>query len=69
MEGMRNLRCIIFILEVTTDLKVNLSKSTISLVGIILNVEELASILGCVVAPLPITYLGLPLGAKLEPCD
>jgi hypothetical protein len=43
-------------------LKINLSKYDIILVGEIDDVVGLARILGCGVALLPITYLGLPLG-------
>jgi hypothetical protein len=35
-------------------------------VGEVGDVEELASILGCGVASLPLKYLGLPLGAKYK---
>jgi hypothetical protein len=44
----------------------NLSKSEIVSVGEVRDVEELASIIGCVVALLPLKYLGLPLGAKYK---
>jgi hypothetical protein len=50
---------------VVSGLKINLSKSEIVPVDVG-DVEELASILGCGVASLPIKYLGLPLGAKYE---
>jgi hypothetical protein len=39
--------------------------SEIVAVGEVGDVEELASILGCGVALLPIKYLGLPLGVKV----
>ena len=49
--------------EAYSGLKITLSKSEIILVGRVDNVEMLASELGCGVASLPTTYLGLPLGA------
>lgn len=61
---MRNLKCILSIMETTTRLKVNWAKSTVSPVGDASSIREVASILGCDVAKLPITYLGLPLGVK-----
>lgn len=63
-EMLENLRCILLILEVVSGLGVNLSKTTLSHVGNVPNIEELASIFGCAVVPLPITYLGLPWGAN-----
>lgn len=66
LEGMRSLRCILLILEVVTELKVNLSKSALSPIGDVSNIEELASILACDVVSLPITYLGLPFVVKLS---
>lgn len=45
-------------------LKVNLSKSEIVLVGSVAVVEGLPLMLGGKVGLLPLTYLGLPLGAK-----
>lgn len=62
-EGLRNLSCILLIVEATTGLKVNWSKSTLSLVGDVSEIKVMADILGCDVVPLP-TYLGSPLGAK-----
>jgi hypothetical protein len=45
---------------------VNLSKSKVIPIGIVGNVQRLASLLGCRVSALPITYLGLPLGARYK---
>lgn len=59
-DMIRSLRCIILILEVATGLKVNLGKTTLSPVGEVHNIEEVAVILGCTIIPLSITYLGLP---------
>jgi len=66
VEHFRDLRCLLLCFEAVWGLKINLSKSEIVLVGDVGDVEELASILGCGVASLPIKYLGLPLGAKYK---
>lgn len=66
VEGLRNLRCILLIMKVATGLKVNWCKSTVNPVGKFPCIREVASILGCDVANLPITFLGLPLGAKFS---
>ena len=49
-------------------LKINLEKSYIILVGMVDNMEELVSKIGCMVRELLTSYLGLPLGTscKLE---
>lgn len=54
----------LLILEAVSGLKVNLNNSSMSLVGEVSNIEELASIIGCQIVNFPITYLGLPLGVK-----
>jgi hypothetical protein len=66
VEQFQDLRCLLLCFEAVWGLKINLSKSEIVLVGDVGDVEELASILGCGVASLPIKYLGLPLGAKYK---
>uniref|UniRef100_A0A2N9FWW1 Reverse transcriptase domain-containing protein n=1 Tax=Fagus sylvatica TaxID=28930 RepID=A0A2N9FWW1_FAGSY len=52
--------------EAISDLKVNLGKSKLVPVGNVPNIEVLAGILGCKTHSLPMTYLGLPLGAKYK---
>jgi hypothetical protein len=47
-------------------LKINLGKLELVPVGDVSNVHELTSILGCRVSALPLTYLGLPLGASFK---
>ena len=47
-------------------MKINLSKSELVPVGQVPNVNELAGVLGCKVSALPLTYLGLPLGASFK---
>lgn len=63
-ENIGNLRCILLIMEAVSRLKVNLRKSKLYLVGKVLNMVELASIMGCEVDSFPVTYHGLPLGVK-----
>ncbi len=52
--------------QAISDLKVNLGKSELVPVGSVTNVEDLAGVLGCKVAELPMTYLGLPLGSSFK---
>ena len=47
-----------------TGLKVNVAKSEMVPIGEVNNVHALAEILGCTVRALPMTYLGMPLGAS-----
>jgi hypothetical protein len=52
--------------EAVLGLKTNLSKSEIVPIGNLGDVADLATILGCGVASLPMKYLGLPLGAHYK---
>jgi hypothetical protein len=52
--------------EAVSGLKVNLSKSTLVLVGSLDDVDQLAGHLGCGTSDLPLKYLGLPLGASFK---
>ena len=63
VEQIQNLRCLLLCFEAVSGLMINLSKSDIIPMGEIDDVEGLARIFGCKVASLPITYLGIPLGA------
>ena len=47
-----------------TGLKVNVLKSEIVPIGEVHNAQALAKILGCRIGTLPMTYLGMPLGAS-----
>jgi hypothetical protein len=60
------LRGVFIWFQAISGLKINLSKSELVPVGQVINVPELAGILGCRVASLPLTYLGLPLGASYK---
>ena len=50
--------------EATSGLRINMEKSSIILMGRVQNVESLAREVGCKVGELPMTYLGLLLGAN-----
>ena len=63
-EQLKYLSWILMWFEALSGLKINLNKSEIIQIGIVDNVEELASKLGCKVGSFPTSYLGLPLGAK-----
>ena len=52
--------------EVITGLKVNVGKSEIVPVGEVGNLDALARILCCKVGRLPMSYLGMPLGAHFK---
>ena len=52
--------------EAFSSLKINLGKSEMVPVGVVPNMAELAAILGCQCASLPLKYLGPPLGAKFK---
>jgi len=54
----------LFIFEAISGLHMNMQKSTIYPVNEVLNLEELADIMGCNIGSFPSTYLGLPLGAQ-----
>uniref|UniRef100_A0A1S4AQ70 Uncharacterized mitochondrial protein AtMg01250-like n=1 Tax=Nicotiana tabacum TaxID=4097 RepID=A0A1S4AQ70_TOBAC len=59
-----NLTLLIF--EAISGLHINMQKSMIYPVNTVPNLEELASIMSCVIGSFPTTYLGLPLGAKYK---
>jgi hypothetical protein len=65
-EQIRHLRCIFLGFEAAFGLRINLGKSEIVPIGGVEDVERLANLLGCWVASLPMTYLGLPLGASYK---
>ena len=50
--------------EAVTGLKVNALKSEMVPIGEVPNIHFLAEILGCRIGSLPMTYLGMPLGAS-----
>ena len=52
--------------EAISDLKVNMTKSALVLMGNMDNAVELAGTLGCVTYSLPLKCLGLPLGTHFK---
>ena len=49
-----------------SGLKINLNNSEIIPIGPVTNAVELAPELGCKIGSFPMSYLGLPLGAKYK---
>lgn len=69
VECVENMRCMLLIMETVMGLKVNWSKSMLSSVGDIPIDGRLVEVLECEMVLLPITYLGLLLGAKSTSVD
>jgi hypothetical protein len=65
-EQIRRLRRIFLCFEAASGLRINLGKSEIVPISAVEDVEGLTHLLGCQVASLPMTYLGLPLGASYK---
>jgi hypothetical protein len=65
-EHVRNLRCTFLCFEAVSGLRINLDKSELVPIGEVEDVESLAHILGCRIGSLPMTYLGMPLGASFK---
>jgi hypothetical protein len=66
LEQIKYVRLILLCFEAVSGLRVNLGKSELVAIGEVDNIGELANILGCNVAALPMKYLGLPLGAAYK---
>jgi hypothetical protein len=64
-EHIYNLDHILLCLAIS-ELKINLQKSELVVVGEVPNIEELAAILSCRISSFPMKYLGLPLGAPFR---
>ena len=63
-EQILHIRMLLLCFQAVTGLKVNALKSEMVPIGEVPNVFVLAEILGCRVRSLPMTYLGMPLGAS-----
>uniref|UniRef100_A0A7N2KUK5 Reverse transcriptase zinc-binding domain-containing protein n=1 Tax=Quercus lobata TaxID=97700 RepID=A0A7N2KUK5_QUELO len=63
-EQILHVRMLLLCFQAVTGLKVNALKSEMVLIEEVPNVFVLAEILGCRVGSLPMTYLGMPLGAS-----
>jgi hypothetical protein len=61
-----HLRLVFTWFEAISRLKINFSKSKVAPVGEVLDIGVLADTLGCNITQLPMSYLGLPLGAKFK---
>jgi len=62
-DHLRYLRGLFLRFEAVSDLKINLPKSELILVGNVNNVDGLVGIMGCSVSYLPLKYFGLMLRA------
>ena len=56
----------IIIFEAISELKINLAKLEMVSMGQVPDIDVLANIMGCNITHLPMSYLGLPLGAKFK---
>ncbi|XP_071712651.1 uncharacterized protein [Rutidosis leptorrhynchoides] len=66
-KNARSLMKILKCFKSTSGLKINFNKSCVYGIGISkIDVSNMVSWLGCVAGSLPITYLGLPLGANMK---
>ena len=63
-EQILHVHMLLLCFEAVTGLKVNALKSEMVPIGEVLNIHFLAEILGCWIGSLPMTYLGMPLGAS-----
>ena len=61
-----HLRAVFSWFEAVSRLKVNLAKSEMVPVGVVPNLRSLVELMGCNIRSLPMTYLGLPLGANFN---
>ena len=64
VEQVLHVRLVLLCFQAVTSLKVNVVKSETVPIGEVNNVHVLAEILGRTVGALPMTYLGMPLGAS-----
>lgn len=60
------LRCVLRCFEAVSSLRMNLGKSMLVGVGEVPDIDSLAANLGCKVESLPLSYLGLSLGASFK---
>ena len=65
-QHMMYIRLVLTFFEAVTGLGVNMSKSEMVPVGVVPNLRVLADIMGCRIGSLPMSYLGMPLGANLS---
>ena len=65
-QHMMYIRLVLTFFEAVTSLRVNMSKSEMVPVGVVPNLRVLADIMGCRIGSLPMSYLGMPLGANFK---
>ena len=63
VEQILHIQLLLLSFQAVTGLKVNVHKSEMVPIGEVDDVHALAEILGCSVGTLPMSYLGMPLGA------
>ena len=56
----------LFWFEVVSELKINMGKSELVLVGVVPNIADVVDVLGCKQDSFLMKYLGLPLGANVK---
>ena len=66
VEQVLHVQLLLFCFQAVTGLKVNIAKNEMVPIGEVNNVQALVEILGCRVGALPMTYLGMPLGAPYK---
>ncbi|XP_071712584.1 uncharacterized protein [Rutidosis leptorrhynchoides] len=67
VNNLRSLMNLLKCFELTSGLKVNYHKSNLFGVGVEPHeVEDMARLFGCNIGTFPFTYLGLPIGAKMN---
>ena len=64
MEQILHIRLLLLCFQAVIGLKVNMQKSEMTPIKEVDDVHALAEILGCRVGTLPMSYLGMPLGAS-----
>ena len=64
VEQILHVRLLLLGFQAVTGLKVNVAKSEIVPIREVNNMQVLAELLGCWIGALPMTYLGMPLGAS-----
>jgi len=64
VEQILHVQLLLLCFQAVTGLKVNVQKSEMVPIGEVNDVHALAKILGCRIGTLPLSYLGMPLGAS-----
>ena len=67
VEQILHVQLLLLCFQVVTGLKVNVQKSEMVPIGEVNDIHALAEILGCRIGTLPMSYLGMPLGASWNP--